>query len=33
MQRRGKYASTTIKLLLQAVLSIRTVQTGYKEDK
>jgi hypothetical protein len=33
MQRRGKRASTTIKLLLETVFSTQSVQRGYKEDK
>jgi hypothetical protein len=32
MQRRGKHASTIIELLLEMVLSTRSVQRGYKEE-
>jgi hypothetical protein len=32
MQRRGRYASITIDLLLEMVFSIRSVQRGYKEE-
>jgi hypothetical protein len=28
----GKHASTTIELLLETVFSIRSFQSGYKED-
>jgi hypothetical protein len=31
-QRIGKHASTTIELLLETVVSIRSVQSGYKEE-
>jgi hypothetical protein len=31
-QRRGKHVSTTIELLLETVLSTRSVQRGYKEE-
>jgi hypothetical protein len=31
-QRHGKHASTTIELLLETVLSTRSVQRGYKEN-
>jgi hypothetical protein len=32
MQRRGKYASRTIELLLETVFSTRSVQRDYNED-
>jgi hypothetical protein len=32
MQWHGKYASTTIELLLETVFSMLSVQRGYKED-
>jgi hypothetical protein len=31
MQRRGKHASTTTKLLLETVFTNQSVQSGYKE--
>jgi hypothetical protein len=31
-QRIGEYASTTIDLLLETVFSIRSMQSGYKEE-
>jgi hypothetical protein len=31
-QRIGKHASTTMELLLETVFSIRSVQSGYKEE-
>jgi hypothetical protein len=33
MQRRGKYVSGTIALLLETVFCTRSVQSGYKEGK
>jgi hypothetical protein len=32
MQKIGKQASTTIELLLEMVFSIRSVESGYKEE-